>query len=114
MMLATPGGVVGLAAEGSGNLADGFNGRAALSAPRFQMADCRVAGTRGLFHLMAVDRVVELDGRIRTIAASSGAVQAGSGGMVLSTSVPETLDAGQGLLAVVVWPPPSKGASPAT
>src|SRR3546814_4294014 len=44
MMLATPGGVVGLAAEGSGNLADGFNGRAALSAPRFQMADCREIG----------------------------------------------------------------------
>src|SRR3546814_639098 len=93
MMLATPGGVVGLAAEGSGNLADGFNGRAALSAPRFQMADCRVAGTRGLFNLMAVDRVVELDGRIRTIAASCGEVQAGRGAMLLSTSIPETMDA---------------------
>src|SRR3546814_7129670 len=71
---------------------DGFNGRAALSAPRFQMADCRVAGTRGLFNLMAVDRVVELDGRIRTIAASCGEVQAGRGAMLLSTSIPETMD----------------------
>src|SRR3546814_5621308 len=88
MMLATPGGVVGLAAEGSGNLADGFNGRAALSAPRFQMADCRVAGNRGLFNLMAVDRVVVLDGRIRTRAASWGGGQAGLGAMLLSTSIP--------------------------
>src|SRR3546814_13995799 len=75
---------------------DGFNGRAALSAPRFQMADCRVAGTRGLFNLMAVDRVVELDGRIRTIAASCGEVQAGRGAMLLSTSITETMDAVEG------------------
>src|SRR3546814_3306447 len=111
MMLATPGGFGGLAAEGSGNLADGVNGRAALSAPRCQMADCRVAGTRGLFNLMAVDRVVELDGRIGTIAASCGEVQAGRGAMLLSTSIPETMDAVEGRIDAAVRRLAYKGGS---
>src|SRR3546814_16681146 len=73
------------------------------------MADCRVAGTRGLFNLMAVDRVVELDGRIRTIAASCGEVQAGRGAMLLSTPLPETLDAVEGRIDAAVRRPAYKG-----
>src|SRR3546814_18139834 len=73
------------------------------------MADCRVAGTRGLFNLMAVDRVVELDGRIRTIAASCGEDQAGRGAMLLSTSIPETMDAVEGRIDAYVRRLPYKG-----
>src|SRR3546814_2863245 len=75
------------------------------------MADCRVAGTRGLFNLMAVDRVVELDGRIRTIAASCGEVQAGRGAMLLSTSIPETMDAVEGRIDAAVRRLAYKGGS---
>src|SRR3546814_7709857 len=60
---------------------------------------------------MAVDRVVELDGRIRTIAASCGEVQAGRGAMLLSTSIPETMDAVEGRIDAAVRRLAYKGGS---
>src|SRR3546814_17943820 len=60
---------------------------------------------------ISVDRVVELDGRIRTIAASCGEVQAGRGAMLLSTSIPETMDAVEGRIDAAVRRLAYKGGS---
>ncbi len=47
----TPGGRIGAALEGKGNLASGFEGRAAVSAPRLRLGGCELVAAKALWNV---------------------------------------------------------------
>src|SRR3546814_16710420 len=67
--LTTPAGALGLAADGAGNLADGFAGRVALSAPRLQRDGCAVSAPKALFDVTTADRIITAAGPITVARA---------------------------------------------
>lgn len=65
LRLDTAAGVFGVGLEGSGNLADGFAGKAAVSAPRLDFGDCAVVRASGLVDLSVNDRLPTIEGPVR-------------------------------------------------
>lgn len=102
LMLATPGGVVGVAAEGAGNLTDGFAARAAASIPRWSSPDCELSGGRARVDLMIVKRSIKLSGRARTSALVCGQFRSGRGAAFVTASLPETLTSAEGRMDLAV------------
>lgn len=96
--LATEAGAVGMVANGAGNLADGFDGKLALAAPRLKQQDCALASARGLLTVSMRDRVIGLDGPLGLSSVNCKGVTGGPATARISAQLPETLDRVEGRL----------------
>jgi translocation and assembly module TamB len=68
----TPGGRIGAALEGKGNLASGFEGRTAVSAPRLRLGGCALAGGKALWNLATETLQTSLAGPARFESLACG------------------------------------------
>lgn len=73
MRLETPGGIIGLALSGRGNLAGGFLGRLAGVADRLDADGCVIERPTAILHIATADRQPAVDGPLQAARASCGA-----------------------------------------
>jgi translocation and assembly module TamB len=93
----TPAGRVGIALEGRGNLADGFRGRMAASAPALRPGSCRIDGVKGRWDVAIADLKPRFRGPARAAGLACGRDLAASGIRVeLDTVLAEGLDGWKG------------------
>lgn len=96
LRLATPAGRVGIAAEGKGNLADGFHGRIAIAAPRMNQSACVASGGNALFKVETNDRQISLSGPAGLAALRCPDGRSGPASALVAATIPESLDKAQG------------------
>jgi hypothetical protein len=72
MRLETPAGVVGLALNGRGNLADGFMGRLAAISRRLESGGCVIERPTAMLHIAVAARQPALDGPIQALSGACG------------------------------------------
>jgi len=96
MTLNTDMGRIGLAAEGSGRLSDGFAGRIALSAPRLQRGGCTISNANSVQRLSIVARVARLSGPAHMDGLHCGDAGTGAAEIGLTALLPEAMDHGHG------------------
>ena len=65
MRIETPAGVAGMALEGKGNLAEGFEGRLAAVMPRVALSRCSAERATAFVNIIIADRKPALDGPVR-------------------------------------------------
>lgn len=94
--LATQAGSVRLALVGKGNLADGFVGQLAMSAPMLDFGGCRIERSRALFNLGVEDRSPALDGPLRAASLACGETRIASPGGNLDVAFGAGLDSWNG------------------
>jgi hypothetical protein len=73
MALSTPWGPIGIALDGSGNLAGGFTGQLAAVTRTIDLAGCRAEGATAFVHIATKDRRPAIDGPIRAKRITCGA-----------------------------------------
>ena len=78
MRLDTPYGQIGLALDGAGNMADGFQGKLAAIAPRLAIAGCQAARATAYVNIAVTKKRPAFDGplRARSVTCASGLVLA--------------------------------------
>ncbi|WP_156679569.1 intermembrane phospholipid transport protein YdbH family protein [Sphingomonas profundi] len=91
MRLETPIGTVGLAAIGRGNLADGFVGRLAASAPRLTRGGCLAERVQASLAIRIADARPEVSGPVRALSADCGGVSAQAVRADVTAAFSETL-----------------------
>lgn len=96
MRLETPAGVVGLAAEGTGNLADGFAGRIAATAVALRFGGCRIDGPQAVVNVAVARRRPAIDGPVRAAAMRCGGASVRRPRLALDTLLAPALDAWDG------------------
>lgn len=100
--LMTPAGAVQSRIEGGGNLADGFDGRLSLAAPRLAIQGCAADHVTGALRIAVRAGRPELAGPIDLagLACASQGVALGHGRATLDVRLGETLDRGRGGIAL--------------
>jgi hypothetical protein len=97
MALDTPGGRIGLAVEGSGNLADGFRGKVAAASRRLVFGDCTIRGAGAIVDVQVSDRQPRIAGPVRAERLACGdSVAVQSATVALETTLSPPLDAWRG------------------
>ncbi len=94
--IATVVGPIGIATNGMGNLADGYRGRIAISAPSLDWQTCRLTSGRALVDVATTNRVIAAQGPISIVSGQCGRLQSGPIAAHLDVTVPEALDRAQG------------------
>ncbi|HEX8401707.1 MAG TPA: YdbH domain-containing protein [Allosphingosinicella sp.] len=92
MRLATPAGRVGLAIQGSGNLAYSFDGRIAASAPRLASGSCRAERLRANFAVRTKEEEPSLDGPVSADRVRCGTTVLAGPQLALRTTLKPGLD----------------------
>jgi hypothetical protein len=96
MRLDTPAGRIGLAIQGSGNLAYSFEGRIAAFAPRLAAGQCSGSGVRANVLIRTKDERPSLDGPLRAEAARCGGLDLTRPELALRATLKPALDGWQG------------------
>lgn len=91
--IATPWGAVGVGANGSGMLNNGFVGRVAVNAPKVEAANCAIEGVSGVTRLEIRNKVPEVKGPIgiSSVACSDANARLQDVRLGLTAAVPLTL-----------------------
>lgn len=94
MRLATPFGAVGMALDGRGNLADGFEGRLAAISERLAFGDCSVGHATAWVRIAITDRRPTLDGplRARDLSCRNSGLAISAPRVRLAATLAEALD----------------------
>ncbi|HEU0097252.1 MAG TPA: YdbH domain-containing protein [Allosphingosinicella sp.] len=99
----TPAGRVGLALKGRGNLAGGFRGRMAASAPGLRVGTCRIEGVGGNWAVATADLKPSFQGPARATRLACGERLAAAGiGLDLDATLAPGLDSWKGTTALRV------------
>ena len=96
LFLATTAGPAAISADGAGRLANGFNGRIVVAAPRLRQNGCTLSGARGLATISIRERVIGVNGPLGLRQTECGQISTGPVTVQLDAAVPETLDRAQG------------------
>jgi hypothetical protein len=93
MALDTPGGRVGLAVEGKGNLADGFRGKIAAASRQLGFGDCTLRGAGAILDVRIADRQPTIEGPVRAERLACGdSIEVQSATVALDTVLSRPLD----------------------
>jgi translocation and assembly module TamB len=94
MALDTPGGRVGLAVEGNGNLAGGFRGRVSGATRMLNFGNCNVRAAAGIVNVGITDRQPRIEGPVRAERLSCGnSLEVRSTTVAVNTLLSRALDA---------------------
>jgi len=96
MRLDTPYGAIGLALEGRGNLANGFDGRLAAIATRLGVEDCGVVQPSAWLHVAIADRAPRIEGPARAARIDCGDASLADARIDLAATLNEALDRWRG------------------
>ena len=98
----TPAGTAQSRIDGEGNLADGFDGRLSLAAPRLTIKGCTAQGLTGKLRIAVHEGRPHLTGPLDLagLACASGGVAVGPGRATLDVRIGQTLDRGRGGVAL--------------
>lgn len=93
-----PGGVVGFALAGRGNLTNGFHGKLAVRSPQLSFGACRGDALAGSFDLAITDRRPTINGPLRasTLTCSDNGLAVSRPRLVVEARLAEALDRWQG------------------